>query len=220
MSRPRADQGHPYIALGTDRYRLIARIALSAVPVAAAINVLATRVAGELGTIVAAPSAIALFSAAFWLYDTRLWRLPPLDRLTRIPDLAGRWSGTVTLRAPGQPLDEHEAIECRVQIQQTWSHISIRFSTDRNASESLSAVLVPVGQGYVGLHYHYKVRWKDPSQSDHHGFQSLTPELDDSARSAQAWDHLRGDFYTDRHFLQYGELDLRRLVASAEHRSP
>lgn len=204
----RTAEGHPYIAVGVDRHKLVAKVAIAAVPAAAGLNVLATRFAGDAALVAASPSAILVFGIAFWLYDSRLWRASPLGvRLSRIPDLAGTWVGTVTLRSPDCPEEGHEAITCEMHISQSWSHMSILFETDRNYSQSLSAVVAPSGSGFAGVHYHYRVSWKDASQSNHTGFQELTPHLND-------WKHLRGQFFTDRHFRRFGEVDIRKVATS------
>jgi hypothetical protein len=189
--------GHLYVVPSLDRNRLVARLAVAAVPAAAGLSALAKQVTGGPVNVIGSSSALLLFAAAFLVFDRWLWHR---RMLSTVPNLAGSWHGSLTIRAPGQPIDAHVSLPCTVKIEQTWSRIAVTLTTDRNQSRSTSAVLDIDAQS---LEFSYRVDWRDASQSDHIGYQRLIAVQGD-------WDTLRGPWFTDRQFQHFGELEITR----------
>jgi hypothetical protein len=202
--------GHPYIALDVDRYSFVAKMAVAVVPIAVGLSTLVEGLAGSLAPYVAPPGALGFFAAAFWLYDTKLWRWRPFGiKLSSIPDLSGHWTGTVTLCEPAPGAEPHEILDCFLDIRQSWTRILIEFGSPKNVSRSVSAVVTVHHQNEIKalLQYHYYVEWEDPTLN-HGGSQRLSPD--------RSWDkssninRLAGEFFTDKNFREHGELAICR----------
>lgn len=72
--------------------RLVAAPATAVVPITVGLNALAENPIGSLAPYIAPPGAFALFGAAFWVYDEKLWRGLPFGlELSSIPDLSRQW---------------------------------------------------------------------------------------------------------------------------------
>jgi hypothetical protein len=199
---------HEYVSTYVDRRKWVGALAVAAVAASFGIGALFHHFG--LSIVVAPPTALTLFSAIFALFNHFLWRLAIRGHtLGRIPDLRGDWEGAINIRV-GQKGKPSEQIPCMVKVKQTWSRISIEFSTTDTHSKSVMASLGPRGEG--GLRYEYHVEPSNGAKSDgsptanvknHYGTAHLKP-VDD------AWKAMTGKFYNDEGFQRWGKYELTR----------
>jgi SMODS-associating 2TM, beta-strand rich effector domain len=99
------------------------------------------KVLGSVLPVVAAPSIAPffIFGIFLWLFDQYLWKLPPINRVSGIPDLEGTWEGTLSRTSPAdceQPnTTEHNAI---CYITQTWRSMGVVFYDFPKSQEQVS----------------------------------------------------------------------------------
>jgi SMODS-associating 2TM, beta-strand rich effector domain len=70
-----------------------------------------------------APSAFSLFGLGVYAFDHYGWKNPTIAAWLCVPDLAGKYSGTVERGAKDTP--EYERYEVSVSITQTWTKIEM-----------------------------------------------------------------------------------------------
>jgi hypothetical protein len=145
---------HTYSMRDCSRERYIFYLSLLAVAAVA----IAKQAAGYLGVFISV-TTFTLFAGIFYVFDRWAWRLPWVNKVIGIPDLAGVWkiSGT-TNGADGQPREwTGEA-----RIEQTWSRIAISLETEHSRSRSgIAAIERDPGHGFRIL-YGYTSEPKRP----------------------------------------------------------
>ena len=78
------------------------------------------------------PSAFALYGLILLTFDRFLWKLKPFSWLAGIPDLTGRYSGTVTTLPSDSSPESTQTAE--VSIKQTWLKIEMTLRTELTIS--------------------------------------------------------------------------------------
>lgn len=170
---------------------------------------------------VGAPSALALFGAGFAAFDRWIWKWSVLGlSVSSIPNLNGSWKGEIEVCKWALPDDSNSESrvkeylgkhDCDVEIEQTWTRIQIRFTTEATESDSLMASVGPAKEGGGGLRYEYAVKGRPganllPGEEtrQHRGMAYLLP-----ARSRD-WSKLRGGYFNDQEFQLFGAYSLDR----------
>jgi hypothetical protein len=101
-----------------------------------------------------APPPLVVFGILYLLYDKWLWRLPLLG--SGIPNLSGKWRGHVTFEDSPDP-----ALDCAVEIRQTWSRISVSFYGVRDGQKQTHSSVIMAALNSMentgGLRYEYLV---------------------------------------------------------------
>lgn len=149
------------------------------------------------------PSVLG-FYAGFWkLFDARVWRMPRLHawKLVDVPNISGSWTAKLRTIYDEEPI----TVEGTVEIEQTWSRISIMAHWPNSDSYSVSAVL-QTGPGLrPQLIYTFVNEPKATAVATmemHRGTTWLG--IDTPA------DALEGHYYTGRGRRQVGEMVLTR----------
>ncbi len=201
---------HDYTIDGHPKEKIFFVLSFIAISVAPALNRLAAGVVIKLdaatgwasGPVTAVP-VFALFLFIYWVFNSKVWKVPLLRRWLLIPDLNGTWSceGLTALRRGG-PVNAPWQGE--IVITQSWSKIRIRVRTTQSSSRSVSASLSrEPGVGYR-LIYNYR---NDPAANEldlqkHDGTAEIT--FDDDCRAGT------GNYFTDRHRNTVGTMALRK----------
>ena len=148
------------------------------------------------------PSFGAFYSVFYWLFDRHVWRFKLLHRLglVKIPDLNGRWAGSVD-----SSYGESGAMyPVSLSITQTWSKIAIRLDSDHSRSYSQIGAIRNLDLITPELAYIYsndpKIHAAD-SMEAHRGTAIL--ELSEPA--------LTGLYYTGRGRREVGEIKVTRV---------
>lgn len=201
---------HEYVATMVERPKIVFRIALISIGMMVGAGLLLRLVSDALPVFVTPPGALVVFGVIFGLYDRFLWKWKVWRfRLSAIPNLNGRWRGTVDLR-PVSRLRCVKSRDCTITVHQTWSRISIDFESDFSRSTSVMASLGEKSEPHGGLRYEYDVtpmpgaetpEGKDVSR--HFGVARLQP-------LGVNWAELSGDYYNDRSYQRWGVYKLKK----------
>ncbi|WP_435065966.1 hypothetical protein [Halobaculum sp. EA56] len=152
-----------------------------------------------------------VFTIVLYIFSKKVWSLGLLNTLgiVTVPDLSGRWEGTLTpidsATDSNKELTSDEDVQVEVRIKQTWRHMLIQLETDKSVSESLGASFV-TDKIDPKIHYHYENSPKpgtSNTMSPHRGSAELT--FVQASR-----DQLRGRYYTGADRQSYGEINLQR----------
>lgn len=146
------------------------------------------------------PSFGGFYTALYWIFDNRMWRWPLWRRmgLLNVPDLNGRWAGTVE-----SSYGNGSRYEVAISISQRWSKLLVSLETEYSFSYSISATLKVADVTIPELSYLYinepKASAPD-TMSIHRGTATL--QLKESV--------LEGDYYTGRGRMTFGSMRLSR----------
>jgi hypothetical protein len=112
-----------------------------------------------------------VYAALYWLFDRYAWKLGPLGRVLKVPDLSGTWS------CKGISLDRtpQHSWQGRVTIIQSWDRIRVHLDTGQSTSDSIAAALLYDAAAGYRLMYHYRnhPRLGEAELAAHHGFAEL-----------------------------------------------
>ncbi|MDM8566631.1 hypothetical protein QUF74_13395 [Candidatus Halobeggiatoa sp. HSG11] len=82
-----------------------------------------------------APSAMGLFGLLFWGFNKYLWKISFIRTMLGIPNLNGKWKGTLSRTDHGQEIEEKD-IEVSLSVMQTWTKMS--FVLENNNEDTIS----------------------------------------------------------------------------------
>lgn len=139
-----------------------------------------------------------VYTALYWIFDRYVWKIGPLGRALKIPNLSGRWS------CEGTPLDSGQGRPWTgtVTIVQSWDRLRVHLDTGQSGSDSIAAALMH--DAAIGYHlmYHYRntPRIGETALSAHHGFAELV--FAPSEQSAT------GEYFNGRGRNTYGSMRL------------
>jgi len=218
---------HPYTTTADDRVVIIRWLTVLGVAAGVGIAALPAAFGVSVPAYIFLPSPAVVFAGLFVAYDNLLWRRRIFSvRLSRTPDLSGRWEGDIVVRrqlgrtpreqgnqatdvGPFDLVTDADSLPthpCVVTIRQTWTKMSVEFATAFSNSQSVIANVALFGE-QRGLRYLYSVDSITGSDSDlerHDGFARLRPTDED-------WTELSGDFFSDQHYQRYGEYVIQRV---------
>ncbi|MBF6462531.1 hypothetical protein IU433_26325 [Nocardia puris] len=94
----------------------------------------------------------------YWLYDTRAWRWPPIDRFAGKPWLGGTWVGTLTERRSSAGVEVGETRDLVVAVEQSSSRVRVvmMIETIRAVSRSSSLTIDSDRVGELDFRYDYR----------------------------------------------------------------
>ena len=150
-----------------------------------------------------APSSIFFYGVLYTLFDRHLWRLPLMRKLglVKTPNLTGCWRGYLT-----SSYDNHgKRHELAVDIFQSWTQISILFSTVTSVSRSCVAVIQVSDPEGIALIYQYENQpLADATRTMHmHYGTAMLRMLNGNG--------LTGDYYAGRDRGTFGRISCHRL---------
>jgi hypothetical protein len=147
-------------------------------------------------TVLSLLGAGAVYAALYWLFDRYGWKVSPLSRILKVPDLSGVWDceGTPVAPAGSQPWTG------RVTVVQSWDRLRIHLETSQSVSDSITAALQFDAAAGYHLMYHYRnqPRAAESALTPHHGFAELTFSSD--LRTAN------GDYFNGRGRNTFGTM--------------
>ena len=187
---------------------ILAFIAISSAPalnrwIADLVDYLDAATGWKSGPVTAIP-VFGLFTAIYYLFNTRLWKLSWPRRLLLVPDLNGTWQceGLTVLR---RGIEESTPWSGEITITQSWSKMLIHLRTAQSASHSVSASLAhEPGIGYRLL-YHYR---NDPNA------ENLELQKHDGAAEmlfSQDCQTGTGNYFTDQHRRTIGTMKIKKV---------
>ncbi|WP_201554763.1 hypothetical protein [Psychrobacter sp. 72-O-c] len=119
-------------------------------------------------------STVLLTIISFYIvynsFNNWLWKLKPISKLLKLPDISGNWS------CNGKSDHENFNWYGKVQITQSWDKIRIVLTTEQSSSESISAAITYDDIRGYKLVYNYENRpnsLDDTNLRTHIGFVDL-----------------------------------------------
>jgi hypothetical protein len=121
---------------------------------------------------------MTLYGLFYFIFDRFIWRWRLVHRLriTRIPNLTGKWRGTVN-PAPtnGVSAGLIAPIDIQLTVWQTWTRLIINGETELSTSHSLSGHIVVVDDCSISYQYMNEPRASAPAtMQTHRGTARLT----------------------------------------------
>lgn len=207
-------QDHEYALLGgfnrshVGRWIFMGSAAVSAVLVFLLLS--AVDVAEKLGWPVNLPPAAlsligagSVYLALYFLFDKFAWKIGPISRALKIPNLAGTWrcEGLSTDKTPPLPWTG------TITITQSWDRVRVHLKSVQSASNSVAAALVcdPVGGHRLMYHYKNEPRQDEAELHAHHGFADMVFSADGKAAY--------GEYFNGRGRNTFGDMKLTREAA-------
>lgn len=201
---------HEYSVVGHSRSRVGRWLYSGAAALASvftAVGVTLGNVAGSLGlpvwaqTAVVAPvSAAAVFGVVHWAFGKYGWRA--LCWFSQMPNISGDWNCKGETRSlDGAVTHEWQAA---ASITQDWERIKVGLKTAQSGSYSVSAALMPEGDGGWLLMYSYKnePRAGEPELHAHVGYCEMHFE--------RCMARAEGDYFNARGRGTFGRMILTR----------
>ena len=160
-----APQDHEYAVMGgTNRAKIGRYLSLASSAISAGlvfVLLAAFDLAKQLGLPVNLPPAVLslvgagmVFAALYWVLNRYVWKWPGVDRLLKVPDLAGAWTCFGESLGPdGRATHKWNG---EVTIVQTWDKLRIRLKTDQSGSNSVAAALAHDSVDGFVLLYQYR----------------------------------------------------------------
>lgn len=202
---------HEYALLGgTNRsnvgkwlMRASAAVSAGAVFVLLAVVDLAKRLGVDANlppTVLSLLGAGSVYFVLYWTFDQFAWKLGPVGRCLKVPNISGKWMCEGT----GLHCDPPLSWRGSVVIVQSWDRIRVRLETAQSSSDSVAAALLHETETGDRLLYHYRnqPRAGEADLHAHHGFAELVFSPD--GRTA------RGEYFNGRGRNTFGSLQLTR----------
>ena len=149
-----------------------------------------------------APSVMGIFALLYRAFDNCLWRWPVWRRigLVKVPDLSGEWVGYCT-----SSFEKHcTKHPVTINIQQTWTNISVLLMATSSHSHSLSASIILYQPGGTTVTYMYQ---NDPKSS---AIETMHSHRGTSMLTVFSGDRMEGEYYTGRDRASYGSIVVQR----------
>ena len=144
-----------------------------------------------------------VYLGLYWLFNRHLWKISLVNRLLKLPNLAGDW------RCEGQTINPDRSLghpwQGTITITQSWDLIKIRLKTKQSHSRSIAAALIhDEADGYrVMYHYLNTPNIDEPELNVHRGFSELTFASD--CQTAL------GEYFNGQGRFTFGTMKLTRL---------
>ena len=171
------------------------------------------------GVVIATVLAAGMFAG----FEKRAWRwrLTASIPSTTVPDLSGKWTDHLLIPRGKEGEDVGVPLDCRVDIKQDWSRITVELETDLSTSWSVMATVDARKTGAdveYELHYEYYVNPRSDPPSDLAAKVELVDPHYGSARlklGPGPWPRVRptlldGIWYNDQHFELWGTIAVAR----------
>lgn len=192
---------HSYGTDAKDRETIPLWLAALAVAATLLLNYLLNVLKLQIPWWVDAPSVMGFYGLLHTRFDNLLWHLQIGSiHFSEIPDLRGTWVGVVKSSYQGGT----EVRGVLMYIRQTWLKLSVQLETANSRSLSTMASINTLNSYEPGLKYEYV---NEPSalsvqtMQPHRGTNHLRLEPDGIT--------LKGDYFTNRNRLNYGEMVFR-----------
>lgn len=147
-------------------------------------------------------SAMPIFGGLWTLFDKYVWKLSVAQKtFVKVPNLNGTWNGLLTTS-----FDGHESRRpVSLQIEQTWTRISIHFTSEQSRSHSVNASIMVENASAVVLSYEYLNEPNNDAAETmniHRGFTRLY--------LSHSRTEFEGDYFTGRERISHGTLHFRK----------
>jgi predicted pore-forming effector associated with SMODS systems len=202
---------HPYAVDSHERRNIIFFLAIFSLILARFLRDITSwnNLISEIVFVVDVISPMAIFSLLYAISDKWLWKWSIFCRLGLIktPNLNGKWAGTLKSSYDGFNIPH----EITVNINQTWSHISIKLKIKTSQSKSQMASLLTSDPKEATLIYHYS---NDPNYSS---IETMNTHIGTARLDFDLLNNLTGRYYTGRDRKgNFGEIKLDRISSTSD----
>lgn len=193
---------HTYATDSDERKKITAFLAIISVGISYLLFLLLSKLITPSIWWFSAPSAFAVFGIMYAVFRRFVWLWPLLyrARLVKIPNLNGKWSGALR-----SSFDDYEKeYPVTIIIEQSWTHIRIRLTTEQSSSYSVAASLKTDGPEGISLIYVYQNQPRviaQPGMEMHWGTNTLILE---------EHNRLEGDYFTSKGRRSNGRIRIER----------
>jgi hypothetical protein len=180
-----AQQDHEYAVMGgTERAKIGRYLSIASSTISAGLVftlLAAVDLAKTFGMNVNVPPALLsllgagmVFGVLYWVLNRYAWKWPLIDRLLKVPNLAGTWD------CQGQSLHPDGTVAHQwngeVTIAQRWDKLRIRLKTTQSGSSSMAAALATDSiDGFILLYqYRNDPKMGEPELASHIGCAVVT----------------------------------------------
>lgn len=199
---------HPYSIDTNERTTIIATLAIISCFLTILLDRLLNQVHISIPVYIESPTPLVVFGIIWFLFDKYSWKWGGLIKLfIRTPNLNGTWEGEYqsSYTKPDCP-DEFTKGKVKMTIEQSWTKIRICSINGNDVSSScskLAGIFVEDNNGIM-LKYEFENDSKNfiTTMHRHTGFTIL--------KFDSALNTLKGDYYTDRDRLTFGNLKYKR----------
>ena len=153
---------------------------------------------------------ILLVAFLLGLYDKWLWKFPVLNCMVKIPDLTGKYEGTVEYHWDG----ENQSKSCNLNIQQMASFIKVKCSfhkkgENETSSESKRAFFDTDEMGNCSLYFYYQNRGsgKGGDTLDQHDGMTILQVIEEGEDIK-----LEGYYFTNRRTQTKGHIKVSKII--------
>ncbi len=153
------------------------------------------------------PTAIVLGFLA--LYDKWFWKVPILSFINTIPDLNGKYEGTIGYHWDGQ--DNTKA--CALEIKQTCSNIKVKSSFNKDGENSTQSASTEAfiktdeaGEQHLYFYYRNPGSFKNGDTLDQHDGMNVLDILKDKEGTK-----LKGYYFTNRNPQTMGCMEVIKI---------
>ena len=131
-------------------------------------------------------SASVIYKVLLYLFDRFLWKFKPLNLILGIPDLNGKWTGTL------QSSFDDKSYDMILEIKQTWTKIQCKSSFDKSSSNSkiASIYLNDPESPVLYFSFHNQSQDLETRSQQYDGFNILSLSTDKKS--------LSGKYFNDR----------------------
>lgn len=136
------------------------------------------------------------FELIFEIFDKWLWKFPFFNKITKCPNISGKWKGTVD--NPKFP-----EVNVDVEIKQSWTKIIINLRTENAKSKTKALTFYAEDSNNPEICYVYFNESTTKKLTSHGGTGILTFFKDRNM--------LVGHYYTDKHRENYGDIILKKI---------
>jgi hypothetical protein len=155
------------------------------------------------------PSVVALYGIFYGLFNNYIWRWGFLRTIgvIKTPNLNGVWDA-ISKSSFNNFSKEYYG---KLEIQQTWTEISLFLDGEKATSSSIMAAVIFVNHTRFSLEWEYLSKKKPQfTETDymHYGLTRLQLELGSTSEML-----LKGDYFTDIHRHYYGEMSIKKRKA-------
>jgi hypothetical protein len=142
-----------------------------------------------------------IFGILYWTFEYFIWKI--LSWMKLLPNLNGKWTAKGISSFFDPETGQNSEFEMRIKIKQTFSKIEIFAQSNSSTSKSIMASIetqraVPV------LRYAYD------NEPDNMANQELQRHPGLMALLISSDNEMKGDYFSGKHRLRYGELTLTR----------
>lgn len=196
---------HQFATDSLERRNITASIAILTIPLAFIINELPRQLGYSIPWWFDYPSVLGLFFLMYEIFNKSLWKWEVFKAfgLVKVPDLNGKWNGTLNTSYDGYKLNR----TVTASITQSWTEMIMYLETNQSRSYTLtSAILVNQPNG-ITLSYEYfdePITTAPETMHSHRGSGILKLNVNNL--------ELKGEYYTGRDRMTNGSIFLRRCT--------